>query len=97
MQIPTDTLKYQGCLEEPKLAILAHCGRGSATWEFSPYNHVFFSDHVPYFLFAFNDDEGYVQMIKAKPQLSLIQGHIWSYQVQLDTFKVTSESAKKIV
>ena len=26
MQIPTDTQKYQGCLEEPKLAILAHCG-----------------------------------------------------------------------
>ena len=25
IQIPTDTLKYQGCLEEPKLAILAHC------------------------------------------------------------------------
>ena len=25
VQIPTDTLKYQGCLEEPKLAILAHC------------------------------------------------------------------------
>ena len=71
-------------------------GRGSATWEFFPYNP-FFSDHIPYFLFAFKDDEGYVQMIKAKPQLSPIQGHIWSYQVQLDTFKVTSESAKKIV
>ena len=28
MQIPTDTLKYQGCFEEPKLAILAHCGGG---------------------------------------------------------------------
>ena len=25
IQIPTDTLKYQGCLEEPKLAVLAHC------------------------------------------------------------------------
>ena len=63
------------------------------------FSHIipFFSDHFPYFLFAFEDDEGYVQMIKAKPQLSPIQGHIWSYQVQLDTFKVTSESAKKIV
>ena len=25
IQIPTKTLKYQGCLEESKLAILAHC------------------------------------------------------------------------
>ena len=25
IQIPPNTLKYQGCLEEPKLAILAHC------------------------------------------------------------------------
>ena len=25
IQIPTDTLKYQGCLEEPKLVILAQC------------------------------------------------------------------------
>ena len=25
IQIPADTLKYQGCPEEPKLAILAHC------------------------------------------------------------------------
>ena len=28
IQIPIDTLKYQGYLEEPKLAILAHCGGG---------------------------------------------------------------------
>ena len=25
VQIPTDNLKYQGCLEEPKIAIFAHC------------------------------------------------------------------------
>ena len=29
VQIPTDTLKYQGCLEEPNLAISAHCGGGA--------------------------------------------------------------------
>ena len=34
IQIPTDTLKYQGCLEEPKLAILAHCAPvGEDVWK----------------------------------------------------------------
>ena len=35
IQFPTDNLKYQGCLEEPKLAILAQCGGGGqlkTTW-----------------------------------------------------------------